>query len=77
MFNSNQNTYNKNNFQYENTPVFNTNTSHPLIPNSQEYIYYKKYVSVHSEDRNMLKYPESSDFEFELHELRGCLLQCG
>ena len=42
MFNSNQNTYNKNNFQYENTPVFNTNTSHPLIPNSQEYIYYKK-----------------------------------
>ena len=68
MFNSNQNTYNKNNFQYENTPVFNTNTSHPLIPNSQEYIYYKKYVSVHSEDRNMIKYPESSEFEFELPE---------
>jgi len=58
----------QNTFEYENTPVFNTNTSHPLIPNSQEYIYYRKYVSVHSEDRNMLKYPESSEFEFELPE---------
>jgi len=47
---------------------FNVNTSHPLIPNSQEYIYYKKYVSVHSEDRNILKYPSSSNFEFELPE---------
>ena len=55
-------------FQFENTPVFNTNTSHPLIPNSQDYIYYRKYVSVHSEDRNMLKYPDSCEFEFELPE---------
>ena len=48
--------------------VFNTNTSHPLIPNTQEYIYYKKYVSIHSEDRNMLKYPSSSEFEIEMPE---------
>ena len=47
---------------------FNTNTSHPLIPNSQEYIYYKKYVSIHSEDRNTLKFPKSSEFEIELPE---------
>ena len=47
---------------------FNTNTSHPLIPNSQEYIYYKKYVSIHSEDRNILKFPNSSEFEIELPE---------
>jgi hypothetical protein len=47
---------------------FNTNTSHPLIPSSQEYIYYKKYVSIHSEDRNPLKYPNSSEFEIELPE---------
>jgi hypothetical protein len=66
--NNNQHNRQQNIFDYENTPVFNTNTSHPLIPNSQEYIYYKKYVSVHSEDRNMLKYPESSEFEFELPE---------
>jgi len=66
--NNNQQTRQQNVFQYDNTQVFNTNTSHPLIPNSQEYIYYRKYVSIHSEDRNMLKYPESSDFEFELPE---------
>ena len=55
-------------FNNSSTPVFNTNTSHPLIPNSQKYIYYRKYVSVHSEDRNVLKYPNSTDFEFELPE---------
>ena len=64
----NPNMRQQNIFQFENTPVFNTNTSHPLIPNSQDYIYYRKYVSVHSEDRNMLKYPDSCEFEFELPE---------
>lgn len=48
--------------------VYNTNTSHPLIPNSQEYIFYKKFVSIHSEDRDILKYPSSSEFEIELPE---------
>jgi hypothetical protein len=47
---------------------FNTNTSHPLIPSSQEYMYYKKYVSIHSEDRNILKYPSAGYFEIELPE---------
>ena len=51
-----------------NTNIFNTNTSHPLIPSSQEYMYYKKYVSVHSEDRNIIKYPVASEFEIELPE---------
>jgi hypothetical protein len=54
-------------FPFENV-IFNTQTNHPLIPNSQEYIYYKKYVSIHSEDRNILKYPDSSEFEIELPE---------
>jgi hypothetical protein len=49
-----------------NEPNFNTNTSHPLIPNSQEYIYYRKYVSIHSEDRDITKYPSSSEFEIEM-----------
>jgi hypothetical protein len=48
--------------------VYNVNTSHPLIPSSQEYIFYKKYVSIHSEDRDVLKYPKSSEFEIELPE---------
>lgn len=46
----------------------NVFTNHPLIPNSQEYIYYKKYVSIHSEDRDYLKYPNASDFEIEMPE---------
>ena len=55
------------------TPFFehtypNTNTGHPLIANSQEYLYYKKYVSIHSEDRDVLKYPQSNEFDIELPE---------
>jgi hypothetical protein len=48
--------------------VYDTNTSHPLIQSSQEYLYYKKYVSIHSEDRDILKYPNSNEFEIELPE---------
>lgn len=48
--------------------IYNVNTSHPLIPSSQEYIFYKKYVSVHSEDRDVVKYPNSAEFEIELPE---------
>lgn len=47
---------------------YNVNTSHPLIPNSQEYIAYNKYVSIHSEDRDTLKFPNSYEFEIELPE---------
>lgn len=53
---------------YNTTQVYNVNTSHPLIPNSQEYIYYNKFVSIHSEDRDLLKYPNSNEFEIELPE---------
>ena len=45
---------------------FNTFTNHPLIPNSQEYTVIRKYVSIHSEDRDILKYPNSAEFEIEL-----------
>lgn len=48
--------------------TYNVNTSHPLIPNSQEYAFYKKYISIHSEDRDILKYPNSGSFEIELPE---------
>ena len=46
----------------------NVNTNHPLTTNSQEYMNYNKFVSIHSEDRDMLKYPKSSEFEIELPE---------
>jgi hypothetical protein len=48
--------------------VFNVNQTHPLIPNSQNYTLYKKYVSIHSEDRDYVKFPNSSLFEIELPE---------
>jgi hypothetical protein len=48
--------------------VFNVNQTHPLIPNSQNYTQYKKYVSIHSEDRDFVKFPNSSLFEIELPE---------
>jgi len=44
----------------------NISTSHPLINNSQQYVYQKKYVSIQSQDRDILKYPVSSSFEIQL-----------
>jgi hypothetical protein len=44
----------------------NVNTNYPLIPNSNEYMIEKRYVSVHSEDRDVTKYLNSSQFEIEL-----------
>ncbi len=57
-----------NNFNFPVPPMYNTSQTHPLIPNSQEYIYYKKYVSIHSEDRDITKYPNASQFDIELPE---------
>jgi hypothetical protein len=45
-----------------------TFTGHPLIKNTQEYMVYHKYVSIHSEDRDILKYPNSCQFEIEFPE---------
>jgi len=47
---------------------FNVNTSHPLIPSAQNFYVYRKFVSIHSEDRNIINYPRSSEFEIELPE---------
>jgi len=44
----------------------NVSSSHSLIPNSQQYLYEQKYVSIHSEDRDVIKYPSSSKFDIEL-----------
>ena len=45
---------------------FNTSTSHPLIPNANQYYIDKKYVSIHSDDRDQIRYINSSEFEIEL-----------
>lgn len=52
-----------NNNNYNN---YNTFSNHPLIPNSQQYVLQKKFVSIHSQDRDIIKYPISSSFEIEL-----------
>jgi hypothetical protein len=65
--------YNNSNQYNQHMPIFNkdmynVNTSHPLITNSQEYLYIQKFISIHSEDRDYLKYPNASEFEIELPE---------
>jgi hypothetical protein len=45
---------------------FDLNNNHPIIPNANQYYFEKKYVSIHSEDRDALKYRNPSSFEIEL-----------
>ena len=46
-----------------NNTTFN---NHPIIKNSNQYFFEKKYISIHSEDRDISKYPNSSEFEILL-----------
>jgi hypothetical protein len=46
-----------------NNTTFN---NHPIIKNSNQYFFEKKYISIHSEDRDISKYPISSEFEILL-----------
>ena len=43
--------------------IFN---NHPIIKNSNQYFLEKKFISIHSEDRDITKYPISSEFEILL-----------
>jgi len=45
---------------------FNNSTNHPIISNTNEVMYDRKFISIHSEDRDQLKYPNPSNFEIEL-----------
>jgi hypothetical protein len=49
-----------------NRTQYNLNNDKQLIANSNQYYLEKKYVSIHSEDRNIFKYPNASLFEIEL-----------
>ena len=42
------------------------NQNHPVIESKSTYLNIQKYVSIHSEDRNIEKYPDASMFEMEL-----------
>jgi hypothetical protein len=45
---------------------FNTNNSTPLIPREQNYVIDRKLVSIHSEDRDITKYPFANKFDITL-----------
>ena len=40
--------------------------NHPLIKNANQYFVEKKYISISSEDRDITKYPNASEFEITL-----------
>ena len=46
--------------------VSNHSTNYPLIDNSQQYMFEQKFVSIHSEDRDITKYPNSAEFDIEM-----------
>ena len=46
--------------------VSNQSTNYPLIDNSQQYMFEQKFVSIHSEDRDITKYPNSAEFDIEM-----------
>jgi len=45
---------------------FNVANSRPLIPRQQTYLLERKLVSIHSEDRDIKKYPKSNKFSITL-----------
>jgi len=56
------------NKKFNQPSYYSVNTNHPIQQNAQEYIIYHKFISIHSEDRDMNKYPKSNTFEIELPE---------
>ena len=49
-----------------NNSSFNVNNPHPLIPREQNYYLDRKLVSIHSEDRDVTKFPDPSRFDIIL-----------
>lgn len=59
--------YSKQNQSDNNNQIMsNSSTNHPLINNSQSYMYEQKFVSIHSEDRDIIKYPNACEFDIEM-----------
>ena len=49
-------------------PQFNVNNEHQLIRRQNTYVLDRKLVTIHSEDRDINKWPQSNHFEVELPE---------
>ena len=49
-----------------NFPQYNVNNEHQLIRRQNTYVVDRKLVTIHSEDRDIKKWPQSNHFEIEL-----------
>ena len=49
-------------------PQYNVNNEHQLIRRQNTYVLDKQLVTIHSEDRDINKWPQSNHFEIELPE---------
>ena len=47
---------------------FVLNQTHPLIPREQNYVLERKIISIHSNDRDISKWPKANNFEIDLPE---------
>ena len=47
---------------------FNLNEEHELIPRQQNYVLDRKLLTIHSEDRDIKKWPNSNEFEIQVPE---------
>ena len=45
---------------------YNLSSSHQIIPNAQQYMLHYKFVTINSDDRDISKYENSSEFEIDL-----------
>jgi hypothetical protein len=48
--------------------MFSANTNHPIIPPGNEYVLGKKNISIHSDDRDITKWPRENNFAVKLPE---------
>ena len=53
---------------FDNNGRYNTNNNRPLIPRQQNYFLERKLLSIHSEDRDINKWPNSNNFAVNLPE---------
>ena len=47
---------------------FVLNKNHPLIPREQNFVLFRKIISIHSFDRDINKWPKANHFEIDLPE---------
>jgi hypothetical protein len=57
------------------TGDYHLNNTHNLQPNANTYFVEKKYVTIHSEDRNFIMYPKSGEFQITLPQMMNNVIK--